>query len=71
MKDKYVVTFEFDNEEAAQGFLGYMCDGGGEYPIVAGDVELSDTVQIVEFDYHSLNEGKFGPRVHVRSEPIE
>lgn len=59
-KDKFVISFHFDSEEAAQHFLGYMSDGGGEI----GFME-SDEFSSVHFDYHSMNDDEFGPNVKV------
>lgn len=48
------IIFQFPNEDAAESFLAWFSDGGGEYQFLDGDrysFEDSDRKPIVRFDF--------------------
>jgi len=56
MSEKYQIVIEFTHEENRDNFLGWLCDGGGEYMFMEGQ-HPEDTPHIIEaFDYHDAFE---------------
>jgi len=60
------IVFRFANARLANHFLAYMSDGGGEYRFLDGP-----DVKDVRFEYHTANDGKFGPIVDVTGEVVD
>jgi len=62
------VVFEFESEEIAHAFLAYMSDGGGECGFTDHEPRDGGLDCRVSFDYHTANDGKFGPVVRVTAD---
>jgi hypothetical protein len=71
MSDPTVISFHFDNEEAAQHFLVWLSESGEQeywdWMEYREEDEEKGDITALDFDYWSLNEGKtFGPKIKMK-----
>lgn len=68
--EKKIVTIEFSNEAAAKHFASWLCGSGEQQywdwmEIRESEMDEDDEGDItaINFDYHSLNDNKFGVKI--------
>lgn len=66
-KEPVKLEIEFANKIAAQNFLHWLCNRGEQWywqdMEVREDWDKNPNITAVSFDYHTANDGNFGPKV--------